>query len=257
MALLMLGRERGYLTPDDFMEVLEGVELTPELIAAVIGRVTAEGIDWRESGEMLSDEGLDKLAAEVLRESRWGAANGLASSKAKGHDAVEPGNVPGDEAPPEAGPPENLDLDEADAKALNGFLRKKSRDPFRQRKASSGCRAEARHRGRRFRQLGLGPGLFEGNRQSQAALSRARGRPRPLRRKGHCCQRAGSTGSMVPAPCQRLGPNCFKCQVRQFLKCPSSSNARVPQMPKFPNAPNAPNAPSSRTAAQAFAGETA
>ena len=66
MALLVLGRERGYLTPDDLMEVLEGVELTPELIAAVIGRVTAEGIDWRESGEMLSDEGLDKLAAEVL-----------------------------------------------------------------------------------------------------------------------------------------------------------------------------------------------
>ena len=131
MALLVLGRERGYLTPDDLMEVLEGVELTPELIAAVIGRVTAEGIDWRESGEMLSDEGLDKLAAEVLRESRWGAANGLASSKAKGHDAVEPGNDPSGETPPEGVPPENLDLDEADAKALNGFLGKKSRDPFR------------------------------------------------------------------------------------------------------------------------------
>ena len=44
----MLGRERGFLTPDDLMTVLEGVELRPELIAAVIGRVTAEGIEWRE-----------------------------------------------------------------------------------------------------------------------------------------------------------------------------------------------------------------
>ena len=41
----MLGRERGYLTPDNVIEVLGGVELTPELISAVVGSVTAEGID--------------------------------------------------------------------------------------------------------------------------------------------------------------------------------------------------------------------
>jgi RNA polymerase primary sigma factor len=68
VALLLLGRERGYLTPDDLMTVLEGVELRPALIAAVVGRVKSEGIDWREPGELLSDEGLDKLAAEVITE---------------------------------------------------------------------------------------------------------------------------------------------------------------------------------------------
>ena len=61
----MLGRERGYLTPDDVIEVLEGVELTPELISAVVGRVTAEGIEWRDHDEPISDDGLDKLAAEA------------------------------------------------------------------------------------------------------------------------------------------------------------------------------------------------
>jgi RNA polymerase primary sigma factor len=134
MTLLILGRERGYLTPDDVMEVLEGVELTPELISAVIGRVTAEGIEWRESGEILSDEGLDKLAAEVLREPRWGPAERIGSDGAKGDSAegaVEPESKPDADPLPERGPPENADLEGADAEALDGFLRKKSRDPFR------------------------------------------------------------------------------------------------------------------------------
>src|ERR1700736_1075102 len=52
-ALLLLGRERGYLTSDDLMAVLEAVELTPALIDAVVGRVRAEGIEWREEGDAL------------------------------------------------------------------------------------------------------------------------------------------------------------------------------------------------------------
>ncbi len=47
------------------MSVLEGVELRTELISAVVGRVTAEGIEWREPKELLSDEGLVSLVAEV------------------------------------------------------------------------------------------------------------------------------------------------------------------------------------------------
>jgi RNA polymerase primary sigma factor len=47
------------------MTVLQGVELSPELISAVVGRVVAEGIEWREPGELLTDEGLDSLASEV------------------------------------------------------------------------------------------------------------------------------------------------------------------------------------------------
>ena len=48
VALLLVGRERGYLTPDDLMEVMESVELTPALINAAVGRVKAAGIEWRD-----------------------------------------------------------------------------------------------------------------------------------------------------------------------------------------------------------------
>ncbi|MGC8627104.1 MAG: RNA polymerase sigma factor RpoD [Acidimicrobiales bacterium] len=69
-ALLAAGLERGYLTPDDLMSVLEGVELSPELISAVVGRVTAIGIEWRDQGELLSDEGLERLSAELKKSSQ-------------------------------------------------------------------------------------------------------------------------------------------------------------------------------------------
>ncbi|MBO0730256.1 MAG: RNA polymerase sigma factor RpoD [Acidimicrobiaceae bacterium] len=52
VALLLLGRERGYLTPDDLMGVLEQVELSPALIDAVVGRVRAEGIEWRDDTDI-------------------------------------------------------------------------------------------------------------------------------------------------------------------------------------------------------------
>ncbi len=54
-ALLLLGRERGYLTPDEVMVVLESLELTPALIDAVVGRIRAEGIEWRDDGDSLPD----------------------------------------------------------------------------------------------------------------------------------------------------------------------------------------------------------
>jgi RNA polymerase primary sigma factor len=57
-ALLLLGRERGYLTPDDVMVVLESLELTAALIDAVIGRVRAEGIEWRDDGDPLAEADL-------------------------------------------------------------------------------------------------------------------------------------------------------------------------------------------------------
>jgi RNA polymerase primary sigma factor len=46
--LLAAGRERGSLTPDDLMDVLESVELSPELIDAVVARVQAEGIAYED-----------------------------------------------------------------------------------------------------------------------------------------------------------------------------------------------------------------
>ena len=124
MALLMVGRERGYLTPDDVIAVLEGVELSPELIALVIGRVRAEGIEWREAGELLSDEGLHTLASEVV-----------AVAKA--------------ERPPEKVPAQEADLGQSEPapQSVYGLLQKKARDPFRSGKRRNSCRAGARHRG--------------------------------------------------------------------------------------------------------------
>src|SRR6202790_3586122 len=67
VALLLLGRERGYLTPDDLIGVMEFVELTPALIATAIGRVRAEGIEWRDDTDLDVDleEDLDAGAGPV------------------------------------------------------------------------------------------------------------------------------------------------------------------------------------------------
>jgi RNA polymerase primary sigma factor len=72
----MLGRERGFLTPDDLMTVLEGVELRPELIAAVIGRVTAEGIEWREDIAPEIDL-VHSVDVDLGIEARGGQTNGV------------------------------------------------------------------------------------------------------------------------------------------------------------------------------------
>jgi RNA polymerase primary sigma factor len=108
IALLMVGRERGYLTADDVIAVLEGVELRPELISLVIGRVRAEGIEWREAGELLSDEGLHELASEVV--------------------AVAKAEPPADKVPK---PEIDLDQSAPGAQSVYGLLHKKARDPFR------------------------------------------------------------------------------------------------------------------------------
>ncbi|HUE57969.1 MAG TPA: RNA polymerase sigma factor RpoD [Acidimicrobiales bacterium] len=64
VALLLVGRERGYLTPDDLMEVMESVELTPVLINAAIGRVKAAGIEWRD--DTYEDPELEEVAKPVI-----------------------------------------------------------------------------------------------------------------------------------------------------------------------------------------------
>ncbi|HTW09662.1 MAG TPA: sigma-70 family RNA polymerase sigma factor [Acidimicrobiales bacterium] len=133
IALLLLGRDRGYLTPDDLMTVLEGVEPRPELISVVIDRITAEGIEWREQGELLSDEGLDRLAAEVIGDAHlvhrsrsarlFGAERARPTEEADGQPAVPgPGTV---EATDEADP------------AGRALLRRRNRDPFRSAKRLS------------------------------------------------------------------------------------------------------------------------
>jgi RNA polymerase primary sigma factor len=79
VALLLLGRERGYLTPDDLLSVMESVELTPALIAGAIGRVQAEGIEWRDDtdlgGETDLEGELDAAAPDFEEDSEEEAAS--------------------------------------------------------------------------------------------------------------------------------------------------------------------------------------
>jgi RNA polymerase primary sigma factor len=60
VALLLLGRERGYLTPDDLLSVMDSVELTPTLIAGAIGRIQVEGIEWRDDTDLGSETDLEE-----------------------------------------------------------------------------------------------------------------------------------------------------------------------------------------------------
>ncbi len=56
VALLLVGRDRGYLDADDVIGVLQGVELTPEVISTVIARVRAAGIDYRGEDTQTPDD---------------------------------------------------------------------------------------------------------------------------------------------------------------------------------------------------------
>ena len=51
-ALVRRGRQQGSLSADDVMAVLEDVELSPELIDSIRGRLWAEGIVLLRSGEI-------------------------------------------------------------------------------------------------------------------------------------------------------------------------------------------------------------
>jgi RNA polymerase primary sigma factor len=106
-ALLAKGRKRGYLTADDLMLVLEGVELSPELISAVVGRVTALGIEWRDHAEVLSNDGLERLGEELNQ-----GETALGGGENSGQDGSLASSSP-----------------EEDTKR-HGFLRR-ARDPFR------------------------------------------------------------------------------------------------------------------------------
>jgi RNA polymerase primary sigma factor len=68
VALLLVGRERGYLTPDDLMAVMESVELTPTLINAAIGRVKAAGIEWRDDTLLVTESLVAESEDAVLEE---------------------------------------------------------------------------------------------------------------------------------------------------------------------------------------------
>jgi RNA polymerase primary sigma factor len=57
-AALAAGRAKGSLTPDELIEVLHNVELTPEVLVALLARINAEGV-------ALVDDDIDALAEGI------------------------------------------------------------------------------------------------------------------------------------------------------------------------------------------------
>ena len=64
VAMLLIGRERGYLTPDDLLSVMGSVELTPEIISTAMARVRAAGIEWRDDADREPPD-LEELAEDL------------------------------------------------------------------------------------------------------------------------------------------------------------------------------------------------
>jgi RNA polymerase primary sigma factor len=65
VALLLVGRERGYLTPDDLLSVMESVELTPEVISRSVAHVRAAGIEWRDDTEEVVEASPDVVVSRL------------------------------------------------------------------------------------------------------------------------------------------------------------------------------------------------
>ena len=57
-AALAAGRAKGALSPDELIEVLHNVELTPEVLVALLSRINAEGV-------ALVDDDVDALAEGI------------------------------------------------------------------------------------------------------------------------------------------------------------------------------------------------
>ena len=76
-AVLAIGREKGRLTQDELVESLESVEWTPEVLTALIDRVTSEGVELVVEEEELA------VGVVVVRDQPAQAPNGVTRSGTK------------------------------------------------------------------------------------------------------------------------------------------------------------------------------
>ncbi len=76
-AVLAIGREKGRLTQDELVESLESVEWTPEVLTALIDRVTSEGVELVVEEEELA------VGVVVVRDRPTQAPNGVTRSGTK------------------------------------------------------------------------------------------------------------------------------------------------------------------------------
>jgi RNA polymerase primary sigma factor len=72
-AALAAGREKGHLTPDELIEALHNVELTPEVLGTLLARINAEGV-------ALVEDDVEELSKEVEEQARAVARSGANGS---------------------------------------------------------------------------------------------------------------------------------------------------------------------------------
>src|ERR1700722_12837942 len=65
-AALAAGREKGHLTPDELIDALHNVELTPEVLGTLLARINAEGV-------ALVEDDVEELSKEAEEQSRAAA----------------------------------------------------------------------------------------------------------------------------------------------------------------------------------------
>jgi RNA polymerase primary sigma factor len=74
-AALVVGREKGSLTPDELIEALHNVELTPEVLSVLLARINAEGVALVEDDD-IAVEIEERVQARAVARSNAANANG-------------------------------------------------------------------------------------------------------------------------------------------------------------------------------------
>jgi RNA polymerase primary sigma factor len=84
-AALAAGREKGHLTPDELIEALHNVELTPEVLGVLLARINAEGVALVDDDvEDLASEIEQRVQSRAAARSNAAGSNGAARRKANG-----------------------------------------------------------------------------------------------------------------------------------------------------------------------------
>src|SRR3984957_16420564 len=74
-AALAAGREKGHLTQDELIDSLHNVELTPEVLGALLARINAEGVALVEDDEIAA-EIEERVQARAAARTDAASANG-------------------------------------------------------------------------------------------------------------------------------------------------------------------------------------
>jgi RNA polymerase primary sigma factor len=88
-AALAAGREKGTLTPDELIEALHNVELTPEVLRVLLARINAEGVAFVDDDVDALAEGIaERVQSRTVARANAVSDNGQRRSKSNGKRAT-------------------------------------------------------------------------------------------------------------------------------------------------------------------------